>query len=81
MKKKKLIGLELGLGSGLNLFYFILNSLPMTRDVTYTRLHSDGKNMKTQWTPPHTWTWLESSQNLITKSIADSSITLFKLSS
>ena len=31
---------------GLGLFYFILNSAPLTRDVTCSRPYLDGKNMK-----------------------------------
>ena len=35
-----------GQGLGLDLFYFILNSLLLTRDVTYSRLYLDGKNVR-----------------------------------
>ena len=39
---------RLGLGSGLGLvfFCFILNSLPLTRGVTLSKLYLDGKNMR-----------------------------------
>ena len=41
-------GSGLGVELELNFFYFILNSTELTRDVTYSRLYSDGKNMRRQ---------------------------------
>ena len=44
-KIRRLIeGQELGLG--LEFFYFILNSLPLTRDVTRARLYLDENNTR-----------------------------------
>ena len=42
--KKTIEGKRLGLTLGL--FYFILNSAQLTRDVRCSRLYFDGKNMK-----------------------------------
>ena len=38
---------------GLDFFYFILNLLPLIRDVTCSRLYLDGKNMEEKMSEEH----------------------------